>query len=185
MWISAPLTINKTDLNKAWVIRWKKANFFKSIESVNIINPICLKVENATISLQSNLHNANTPPTTIVEKDKIHRTDLEGTKLIKLWWRKIKYKPAVTNVDECTKDETGVGAAMALGSQNENGSWALLVNAVRMRKKESIKQLSWPKKNKFQVNQSTLSPKITIMQQSPNRLVYIVIKLEFNLFLLW
>jgi len=35
-----------------------------------------------------------------------------------------------------------VGAAMALGSQNENGSWALLVNAVRMRKKESIKQLS-------------------------------------------
>lgn len=36
-------------------------------------------------------------------------------------------KPAVTRVEECTKDETGVGADMAAGSQGEKGNCALLV----------------------------------------------------------
>ena len=34
-------------------------------------------------------------------------------------------------MDECTKAETGVGAAMAAGSQAEKGIWALLVNLPR------------------------------------------------------
>lgn len=38
-----------------------------------------------------------------------------------------KYTPAVTKVDECTKEETGVGAAIAAGNQEEKGIWALLV----------------------------------------------------------
>lgn len=33
--------------------------------------------------------------------------------------------PAVTKVDECTKAEIGVGAAMAMGNQAEKGYWAL------------------------------------------------------------
>lgn len=33
----------------------------------------------------------------------------------------------MTRVDECTKAETGVGAAIAAGSQLEKGIWALLV----------------------------------------------------------
>lgn len=33
----------------------------------------------------------------------------------------IKNTPAVTSVDECTSADTGVGAAMAAGSQLENG----------------------------------------------------------------
>jgi hypothetical protein len=37
--------------------------------------------------------------------------------------------PAVTRVDECTKALTGVGAAMAAGSQLENGICALFVIA--------------------------------------------------------
>jgi hypothetical protein len=32
-----------------------------------------------------------------------------------------KYTPAVTKVEECTKAETGVGAAMAAGNQEEKG----------------------------------------------------------------
>ena len=32
-----------------------------------------------------------------------------------------KYTPAVTKVDECTRAETGVGAAIAAGSQAEKG----------------------------------------------------------------
>ena len=37
--------------------------------------------------------------------------------------------PAVTRVEECTRAETGVGAAMAAGSQAEKGICALLVIA--------------------------------------------------------
>jgi hypothetical protein len=43
--------------------------------------------------------------------------------------RMSKYTPAVTRVEECTKAETGVGAAIAAGSQAENGICALLVHA--------------------------------------------------------
>lgn len=32
-----------------------------------------------------------------------------------------RYTPAVTSVDECTRAETGVGAAIAAGSQEEKG----------------------------------------------------------------
>lgn len=35
--------------------------------------------------------------------------------------------PAVTKVEEWTREDTGVGAAIAAGSQEEKGSWALLV----------------------------------------------------------
>lgn len=37
--------------------------------------------------------------------------------------------PAVTSVDEWTSAETGVGAAIAAGSQEEKGIWALFVQA--------------------------------------------------------
>lgn len=35
----------------------------------------------------------------------------------------------MTSVDECTRADTGVGAAIAAGSQLEKGTWALLVHA--------------------------------------------------------
>lgn len=40
-----------------------------------------------------------------------------------------RYTPAVTRVEEWTKAETGVGAAIAAGSQAEKGICALLVIA--------------------------------------------------------
>lgn len=42
--------------------------------------------------------------------------------------RIIKKIPAVTKVDEWTKAEIGVGADIAIGSQAENGNWALFVH---------------------------------------------------------
>lgn len=42
-----------------------------------------------------------------------------------------RYTPAVTRVDECTRADTGVGAAIAAGSQHEKGTCALLVIAAR------------------------------------------------------
>lgn len=38
----------------------------------------------------------------------------------------------MTRVDECTKADTGVGAAIAAGSHAENGIWALLVIAAKV-----------------------------------------------------
>ena len=46
--------------------------------------------------------------------------------------RIIRNTPAVTRVEECTREDTGVGAAIAAGSQAENGIWALLVNEAIM-----------------------------------------------------
>ena len=40
-----------------------------------------------------------------------------------------KYTPAVTKVEEWTKADTGVGAAIAAGSQALKGNWALFVQA--------------------------------------------------------
>lgn len=39
----------------------------------------------------------------------------------------------MTSVEEWTRAETGVGAAIAAGSHLENGIWALLVIAARVR----------------------------------------------------
>ena len=41
----------------------------------------------------------------------------------------------MTKVEECTKALTGVGAAIAEGSQEEKGTWALFViDAIKSRK---------------------------------------------------
>lgn len=45
--------------------------------------------------------------------------------------------PAVTKVDEWTRALTGVGAAIAAGSQLEKGSWALFVIAANIIMMES------------------------------------------------
>jgi len=41
----------------------------------------------------------------------------------------IKYTPAVTKVEECTKADTSVGTAIAKSNHTEKGIWALLVMA--------------------------------------------------------
>lgn len=57
-------------------------------------------------------------PASIVVIIPIKRVVKEG-----LFWlnRITKYTPAVTSVEECTKADTGVGAAMAAGNQAQNG----------------------------------------------------------------
>lgn len=42
------------------------------------------------------------------------------------------YTPAVTRVDEWTREDTGVGAAIAAGNHAEKGIWALFVIAPTM-----------------------------------------------------
>lgn len=52
-----------------------------------------------------------------------------------------KKVPAVTRVEEWTRAEMGVGAAMAAGSQAENGNCALFVHAAMQMKIKVIKVL--------------------------------------------
>lgn len=74
-----------------------------------------------------------------------------GQKFIKQLKRIKRQTPAVTRVDECTNAETGVGAAIAAGSQLENGIWALLVIAAKTRRIVTIKSsLECQKYKKFQ-----------------------------------
>lgn len=80
--------------------------------------------------------------------------------------------PAVTKVDEWTNEDTGVGAAMAAGSQDENGNWALFVIAPVMRIAEKILKFS-ENLIKFQLNHPLwyITIKVRINKQSPTRFV--------------
>lgn len=57
--------------------------------------------------------------------------DTASLTLSKLKKRTNRYTPAVTKVEEWTKADTGVGAAMAAGNQEEKGIWALFVNLAK------------------------------------------------------
>lgn len=136
MCIAAPTDKNKHDLNMACLIKWKKANIGSPIDSLNIINLSCLRVERATIFLLS-------IDTTAVIDDITKDTTLTSASATKDGLSiqedicKSKKTPAVTRVDECTSLDTGVGAAIASGSQDINGNIALLVIAA-----EKIKALA-------------------------------------------
>ena len=56
--------------------------------------------------------------------------------------RIIKNKPAVTNVEEWTKAEIGVGAAIAAGNQEENGKIADFVIVPNSRISKTITPIS-------------------------------------------
>jgi len=58
--------------------------------------------------------------------------------------RRTKYTPAVTNVDECTRAETGVGAAIAAGSQALKGTCALLVTPAKIKNLHAHQHISAP-----------------------------------------
>jgi hypothetical protein len=84
--------------------------------------------------------------------------------------------PAVTRVEEWTKAETGVGAAIAAGSQAENGIWALLVIPAINRQAAVIKDRGVSHINKiFQWPWRAVKPIATRSITSPIRLAKAVI----------
>lgn len=65
----------------------------------------------------------------------------------------VKNTPAVTRVEECTRADTGVGAAIAAGSHLEKGIWALFVIAAiiiimgiwgRLCEAHMLRMFHWP-----------------------------------------
>ena len=91
------------------------------------------------------------------------------------FWIKRK-RPAVTKVEEWTKEEIGVGAAIAAGSQGENGKRADLVDRETNRRKATYELDMFDSSIKWVF---TLSPHHIIIKrtrkQSPNRFIKIVI----------
>lgn len=90
----------------------------------NIIIAICLRVDRAMIFFKSCSQFADILAYNAVDLEMISNRDLV------IGWiddvnRSNKNTPAVTNVEEWTKAEIGVGAAIAMGSQAENGNCAL------------------------------------------------------------
>ena len=99
-----------------------------------------------------------------------------------------RYTPAVTRVEEWTKAETGVGAAIAAGNHAEKGIWALLVQAevikINIKINETLLFM-------FLMNLYVQSPILIIIliqinkPTSPNRLVKAVIMPALNDLDLW
>lgn len=70
------------------------------------------------------------PAISIVADARIRRVGANHVVLFRNGENRIRRNtPAVTRVEEWTSALTGVGAAMAAGSQGENGIWALFVIA--------------------------------------------------------
>jgi len=125
LWIKTPEHINREALKRAWETRWKNPNTTSPKEMALTINPSWLNVEKAIIFLRSHSKIAIIPA-----KIKVV-TDIKNIIFLYTWNKEknriIKNTPAVTKVEECTKEETGVGAAIAAGNQEEKGTWALFV----------------------------------------------------------
>lgn len=96
---------------------------------VIIITPSCLKVDRAIIFFISISSIAAPPAMSIVNVPRNINTSSMAKSTKNIFIRIKRYTPAVTRVDECTRAETGVGAAIAAGNQAEKGICALLVQA--------------------------------------------------------
>ena len=87
---------------------------------VIIIRPNCLRADKAIILLKSNSKLAPRPAINIVKPETNNK--IIFNQYLKEGLNRInKSTPAVTRVEERTKAETGVGAVMAAGNQEEKG----------------------------------------------------------------
>lgn len=120
------------------MIRWKKARVGRPNARVESITPSWLRVDRATIFFRSCSTMADIPAISIVRVARRRRVgEKRGSVESRGWNRNRRNTPAVTRVEEWTRAETGVGAAIAAGSQLENGIWALFVIAARV-KRETV-----------------------------------------------
>jgi len=97
------------------------------------ITPSWLRVDKATIFFKSDSRKAENLAIKVVTAPNIPITARVFVLLTAGRARNNKYTPAVTSVEECTKADTGVGAAIAAGSQALKGTWALFVIAATIK----------------------------------------------------
>lgn len=173
--MTQPALINKSALNTAWFKRW----FIRILASntINIKNKIliCLKVDNAIIFLISQLDRVASLDISKVIPATIAITLFCSIFIILEEWAK-RNAPAVTKVEECTRADVGVGAAIAAGNQALKGSCADFVNAINIIRIQNIFDLpiikSWKEWNDPFINKMLI-----IKHTSPTRFINTVITL--------
>lgn len=164
------------DLNNAWITKCKNVRVNAFIEIANIIMAICLRVDRAIIFFISCSQLA-----AMLEYKAVIVDNNISIINIKLWGCEvIRNKintPAVTKVDECTKAEIGVGAAIAIGNHAEKGNCALFEEAANINKIKGIVGISQfiEKLQDFIINNILIEIKIKI---SPIRFLNKVIDPE-------
>jgi len=174
MMMQYPILIKSKALKIAWIIRCRKPIKGLIKQHLVIIKPRCLKVERAITFFKSFSKRANIPANNKVIIPLI--ISIFITKLLFAINKKnriTRYTPAVTRVEEWTRDEIGVGAAIAAGSQFINGNCALLVklpNRNKIIEKIGIIDISFIEK--FSLNNKIA--KVTTNKPSPRRLVIAV-----------
>jgi len=172
--------MNKFALAKACIITWKRQMIGIPIDKDININPSWLKVDKATIFLESvSIKAANLATKRVSIPKNPHKKILNKDECPK---RIINQTPAVTKVELCTKDLTGVGAAIAAGNHLTNGHCALFVK-VKMTIKlikliDLLIEISPSFKKKVKV-------KTTKKIESPKRLVNKVSRPPFDLDQFW
>ena len=187
MWIILPILIKIKALKKAWDRRWKNAKFHIPHPKVVIITPNCLRVERATIFFISISTMAVIPAISIVAAPKA-KTTKEVADFLRRGRKRInRYTPAVTRVEEWTSEETGVGAAIAAGSQAEKGIWALLVNLASTTSNNGRRRGLPPKEIKWnsQVPNQPIAAIAARIKTSPTRFLRTVSIPAFDALGLW
>ena len=118
--IKHPAEINNRALNIAWTDMWKNAKFGIFSPKHVVIRPSCLNVDKAIIFFISFSYIALIPVIKVVRMPHVIRISCIEIELWIIWLKRYIIKiPAVTSVDECTRADTGVGAAIAAGNQLE------------------------------------------------------------------
>ncbi len=177
-WIKEPAAIKREDLNRAWVIRWKNATIGAPIARVTNMKDSCLRVDKAITFLKSR-QNTALP----LESRRVNLLITVSVHIIVGWKqgevRIIRYTPAVTKVEEWTRDETGVGAAMASGNHVQYGNMALLVMAAERTAKDNRKDMEKDivvfKKTHEETSDSVMIP-VKIIKMSPIRFLITVVR---------
>ena len=126
-WITLPAPRNSNALKNAWVVTWNMAALYAPMPSATNMYPSWLTVEYASTFLMSFW---NKPTLAAINAVAVptHRmmSFVNGANSNNTELRTIKKIPAVTIVAAWISALTGVGPAMASGSQVNNGSCALL-----------------------------------------------------------
>lgn len=143
LWIKTPEDINKQLLKNLWINNKKKENKGSTATAANIINPNWEVVLCAIIFLISCAPTPFKAPINMV-KDARKANTFTVTELKKGKSRSNKKTLATTIVEECKRDDTGVGLSMAFGNQGWKKNWDDLEMIEKKRNKEKkIEKKLW------------------------------------------
>ena len=129
-------------------------------------------MERATIFLKSFSLEASKEENLIEMTEKIIKIEAEEPSFNFSALFFITKRPAVTSVEEWTKEEMGVGADIAAGSQLEKGNVALLVKMMKTKNSKKIKRFFFTEAYsiKLKKNKNKISPKRLVKKVKPELL---------------